>query len=175
MSLRMRSALTAGFVMGLVAIAVLVWSASHSAASTAGNHSASLASPSVAGPSNNFGFSKAVQTKIDRLNAELERCLLTHGAERVSRAGGGWTYTDPAGRPSGACARVQTRVNAFADSGEYQAAVAEVRPAVEAYASCLARQGVSSVHGTRTADEQAELARAHAACGGTAENTNASG
>lgn len=176
MSLKVRSTVIVGMVSGLVAVTFLVWAASQSAASaTGGGQPSSQASTAPAGPSNNFGFSRAVQTKIDRLNAQLERCLLAQGAERVPLAGSGWTYTDPGGRPSNACANVQERVNAFADSAEYQAAVAEVLPAVEAYAACLDRNGVSAEHGSRSGDEQAALARAHVACGGTAEAATASG
>lgn len=175
MSLRLRGALTGSIVLGFIVISVLVWAASRSEASTASNASSAKAPATSAGPSNNFGFSKAVQAKINRLNAELERCLLAHGAERVPLEGGGWTYTDPGGRPSAACAQAQSRVNAYADSEEYQAAVAAVLPAVEAYAACLARQGVSARHGPLSADEQATLVKAHVACGGSAEDAAASG
>src|SRR5919109_205403 len=102
MAFRTRSTITLGVVLGLLVIAFSAWAASQSSASTTG----ARVSATTAGPSANFGFSKAVQAKIDRLNAELERCLLAHGAQRVPLAGGGWTYTDPGARPSSACAHV---------------------------------------------------------------------
>lgn len=161
-----------------VAAAVVIWQLSESSpaagARQPGNNpaaavpAAGTSAKSAAGATS-FGFSAAVQAKIDRLNAELDRCLLSNGAERVSLGSGGWTYTDPGGLPSAACAAVQSRINAYANSAEMRAAVAAVLPAVEARRACLERQGVPlASHGSLTAKEQAALGRAHVACGGSA-------
>ncbi len=129
----------------------------------------------TAGPRDNFGFSQAVQAKINRLNAQLDACLLAHGAQRVS-LGKGWTYTDPGGQPSAACAGVQERVNSYADSDEYRQAVAAVLPAVQAYSDCLQQQGVPQAsHGAPSATERGARVDAVLACGGRAEDAVAGG
>lgn len=174
MSFRNRGAVITAVVLALVGLAFLGSSTGQSAASAPRGPSSSAAAASR--PSNDFGFSPAVQAKIDRLNAELDRCLLAQGAERVPLAGGGWTYTDPGARPSRGCAEVQSRVNAYAASEEYRAAVAAVLPAVQAYAACLARQGVAEAErAARTPEEQSAQAKAHIACGGTAADATAAG
>lgn len=137
-------------------------------ASAVGAQSANAVSPRAAVPA-------AVQSKINGLNNALDRCLVGHGAQRVGLPAGGWTYTDPEGVPSAACATVQAQVNAYADSAEYRAAAAAAMQASQQYANCLARHGVGAVHGARTPDEQKALVAAHIACGGTAQNAVAAG
>jgi hypothetical protein len=169
---RSRKPLLLVLALALLAVAALAGGKLANSSSAARPNQApakKLAPAAAATPKNNFGFSKAVQAKIDRLNDDLDSCLLAHGARRVALAGGGWTYTDPGGRPSAACAAVQARVNAYADSPDVRAAAAAVMPAVEAYARCLEAHGVArSVHGPTTAAEQAARAKAHVACGGSA-------
>lgn len=166
-------------VLLTLVVAVVIWQLTGSSPAAAGSTQA-LAKPTAAVPAaatsaksaggtSSFGFSAAVQAKIDRLNAELDRCLVSNGAERLPLGATGWTYTDPGGRPSAACAAVQNRINAYANSAEMRAAVAAVLPAVEARRACLERQGVPLVsHGSLTAVEKAAIAKAHIACGGSA-------
>lgn len=155
---RLRKSLAFAVGIGLLAGAALV-----------GGHLARSSSGPLRGtPQNSFGFSKVVQAKIDRLNSQLDRCLLAHGAKRVPLGGGGWRYTDPGGRPSAACTAVEHRVRAFAKSPQMRAAVAAITPAGGAFARCLEVHGVlRATHGTQTAAQRATLKRAYAACGGS--------
>jgi hypothetical protein len=176
MSRRQVSVLLAVASSALV-VGLLAWFAGQPSASgarqlTASSSSAAAASP---GPRDNFGFSKAVQARVDSLNAELDQCLLGNGAKRIPLERG-WTYTDPGGRPSAACTDAQARVNSYANSEEYRQAVAAVLPAVQAYSECLQDNGVAQAsHGVATAAEKAAVARAHLACGGSEEDIAAAG
>jgi hypothetical protein len=148
----------------------LVMSFAGTSSAREGSSAASQRAARTPGPASNFGFSATVQAKIDRLNAQLDACLIAHGAQRVS-LGKGWTYSDPGGKASTACANVQSRINAYVDSAEYRQAVAAVLPAVRAYSDCLQRQGISqAAHGASTAAERAARRNAILACGGSAKD-----
>lgn len=158
-NLRKTGVLFAATALLVVVAAIVLWQLAASSPAAAGAKPASQAAK--------FGFPAAVQAKIDRLNADLDDCLLANGADRLPLGANGWTYTDPGGRPSAACVAVQARVNAYANSAEMRAAVASVMPAVEAYSRCLEKQGVSRASHGASVSDQATRARAHVACGGT--------
>jgi hypothetical protein len=169
MTIKQRSLVLAVAFAGLF-VGMVAWFATQPSTSTAAKPSAA----SVAGPQTNFGFSKAVQARIDQLNQELDTCLLANGAKRVALERG-WTYTNPGGDPAAACAGVQARVNAYADSEEYRQAVEAVMPAVHAYSACLEREGAAATQGSPTAAQEVTHARAQLACGATPEDTVAGG
>jgi hypothetical protein len=76
------------------------------------------------------------------LNGALDVCLTSHGAPRVSIAGGGWTYQDPNGVAQAACQSQQDAVNTFADGPELAGVTQGIQPLMKAFWSCMYRTGV---------------------------------
>ncbi len=84
----------------------------------------------------------AIAAHIASLNGALDVCLTSHGAPRVSIAGGGWTYQDPNGVAQAACQSQQDAVNTFADGAEMAGVTQGIQPLMEAFWSCMYSTGV---------------------------------
>lgn len=84
----------------------------------------------------------AIAAQIASLNGALDACLTSHGAARVSIAGGGWTYQDPHGVAQAACQPQQDAVNTFDHSAEMAGVRQGMGPLMDAFWSCMARTGV---------------------------------
>ena len=83
-------------------------------------------------------LAEPIHQRMAELNGALDSCYLSNGAKRVS-AGRGWTYLDPSGRASAACAVEQKGVNEFADSPMVRQAQAVAAPVLARYWSCMTK------------------------------------
>jgi len=89
-----------------------------------------------------FQYPPAIAARIASLNGALEVCLESHGAPRVSIAGGGWTWPDPNGVAQAACQSQQDAANTFADGPEMAGVTQGAQPLMDAFWSCMYRTGV---------------------------------
>ena len=89
-----------------------------------------------------FQYPPAIAARIASLNGALDVCLTSHGAPRVSIAGGGWTYQDPNGVAQAACQSQQDAVNTFANGAEMAGVTQGIEPLMKAFWACMYRTGV---------------------------------
>lgn len=87
-------------------------------------------------------YSTTIASRLSSLNDALDACYTSHGAPRVSIAGGGWTYQDPRGAAQTACQPQQNAVNAFAGGAEMAGFSQTIRPLVHAFWSCMLSHGI---------------------------------
>lgn len=85
----------------------------------------------------------AIASRISSLNNALDACLTSHGATRVTVAGGGYTYRDPNGSATAACRAQGDAVMAFANGPEMAGESQATRPLMQAYWSCMASRGLT--------------------------------
>jgi len=84
----------------------------------------------------------AIAAQVASLNGALDECLTSHGAPRVSIAGGGWTYQDPNGAAQAACKSQGDAANAFSHGAEWAGLMQGTGPLFDAFWSCMDRTGV---------------------------------